>query len=161
VALSKGLVDLGFTMTLGQKYSSDLCCRTLYTDELILAVRPDHPFASYDVVGIRQLEGEPVVTMTREASSPVLTWLERSCHKHGFELRIVRMVSDIETLLLMIEAGMGVAILSRRMVEFYPSYQLKCIPIEDPAPGLDFIAIWPEKSNNPLVSLFIKTLPEG
>jgi DNA-binding transcriptional LysR family regulator len=71
------------------------------------------------------------------------------------------MVSDIETLLLMIEAGMGVAILSRRMVEFYPSYQLKCIPIEDPSPGLDFIAIWPEKSNNPLVSLFIKTLPEG
>ncbi|WP_005037782.1 LysR family transcriptional regulator [Holophaga foetida] len=160
-AVSSNQVDVGFTMSLGQESAGGVHRRTLYTDDLVLALRLDHPLASRDSASLTMLETTPVVTLTREASSPVLNWLERSCHRNGFDLRIVRMVPDVETLLLMIEAGLGVAVISRRMVEFYPQYQVKCLTFADEVPKVRFEAIWHEKSDNPLLSQFLMTLPEG
>lgn len=88
-----------------------------FSDELVLAVHPDHRWAERAKVELEELEGEPFVL--REKGSGTRSVTERILERHGFNLSRVYPVAEMgstEAVRQGVKAGIGIAILSRRAI---------------------------------------------
>ncbi len=91
--------------------------REVSSDELVLAVHPDHRWAGRGKVAPDELEGEPFVL--REHGSGTRTVTEKILEEHGFSFSKVYPVAEMgstEAVRQGIKAGIGAAILSRRAI---------------------------------------------
>lgn len=81
----------------------------LARDELMLFCHRTSPFAERRTVDWKALEGEPLVTLTRDSGIRLLT--EVGFESAGIELVPVHEVGHITTAIALVEAGLGVAVL--------------------------------------------------
>ncbi|WP_115990864.1 LysR family transcriptional regulator [Cohnella lupini] len=82
-------------------------------DELMLVVPKDHPFASFDEIGLDAVIREPMVL--REKGSGTRQIMEEELHRHGVkesELRVVSEFGSTGAVKSAVEAGLGLSILS-------------------------------------------------
>ncbi|MEJ2719406.1 MAG: selenium metabolism-associated LysR family transcriptional regulator [Deltaproteobacteria bacterium] len=94
-----------------------LVLEKLFSDELVLAVFPDHPWAKKRKIDVDQLEGEPFIL--REVGSGTRSVMTRILHDHGFDasrLEVVAEMGSTEAVRQGIKAGIGLSILSYRAV---------------------------------------------
>lgn len=102
-----GQVDCGIgTFHAGEEgISTTLLAR----DSLMVFCASDHPFAQRQTINWRELEGLPVITLTRDSGIRLLVEV-------GFETSRIRLipvyeVAQITTALALVEAGLGVTVL--------------------------------------------------
>ena len=91
--------------------------REAFSDELVMAVYPEHRWADRSKVTLEEVEGEPFVL--REKGSGTRSVTEKILEKHGFNLSQVLAVAEMgstEAVRQAIKAGIGAAILSRRAI---------------------------------------------
>ena len=104
--VARGEVDLGIVRELSDPRVTS---RPLYEDELVLVVRPDHPFAHAPSVHVREMQTVQLILFDRTSSYYSLTnALFRSA---GITPRAVTEVDNVETAKRMVERGLGVALL--------------------------------------------------
>lgn len=85
------------------------------TDELTLIAAPSHPLASLGKVTLKDLNGVPFVVP--EVGSRTRQLVERKLRDAGVSLRIVMQLPGTEGVKKAVEAGLGVAIVSRHAIE--------------------------------------------
>ena len=156
-ALSSNL-DVGFTLILGQDIPSEVSYHLLYSDVASVVVPLDHRWANETSLDLSALNHEPVVTLTRETAPAGMNWLMQTCSKQGFVPNIVRHVSDFETLLLLIETGLGVSVLTRSYVQQYPNFKLHCVELDCEDAVVHIIVFWKKRWENPAVPIFLQQL---
>jgi len=76
------------------------------------------------------------------------------CTQNGFYPNIVREHPRAETRLMMVEAGIGVAVVTS-LIETCSSHNLKFISIKDNDTSLNLIAAWKKTNTNPAISHFL------
>jgi DNA-binding transcriptional LysR family regulator len=81
-----------------------------YRTPLLVAIADDHPLAGKAVVSVRDLRAEPFVTYPREAGTGIYWQVVQLCAKAGFRPRVVREVLESSTIIGLVAAGVGVAI---------------------------------------------------
>lgn len=107
-ALLDGAIDLGI-LRLPLRHAS-LTYRVVERDPLMLALATNHPLASQDEVRIEDLCREAFVTFPEMSGSIVREAVLTQCARAGFIPKSLVEVSDTGTLLSLVAAGIGVAL---------------------------------------------------
>ncbi|MBP2643378.1 MAG: transcriptional regulator AlsR family [Firmicutes bacterium] len=157
-ALVDGSVDIAFTVSDGLERLPGISWKTSrYFYPLSLVVPSEHPLAQKERIHLSALSDEPFIVLSREESPLAYENLRRICVASGFYPKIVCEASMLETLLLMVDIGMGIAIQTKH-TQAYASPSIHYIELE----GSDFyggyVVAWRQKNTNPLVQLFIEVV---
>ena len=95
-----------------------LLLEEIFSDELVLVVFPDHPWAKKRGIHIEELEGQPFIL--RERGSGTRHVMERILEEHGFAVSILSAVAEMgstEAVRQSVKAGIGISIISRQAVD--------------------------------------------
>jgi LysR family transcriptional regulator, benzoate and cis,cis-muconate-responsive activator of ben and cat genes len=108
-ALRTGIIDAGFVrMPLKEEgLSLDL----VHREPFAIVVSKSHPLARLKSLSAAQLSGLPFVTYGRRWAPTFYNHWTEICRKAGFSPTIVQETGEMETALMLVAAGLGVAIL--------------------------------------------------
>lgn len=109
VALEEGRIDVGLTRPLEPPFDRTLQSELLYRDPIVVAMRPDHPFAGR-AVKVQELAEEGIVMCDRKASPVVYDNFVSLCAEEGFLPEIVNTSPTWSGVLTLVEAGEGIAL---------------------------------------------------
>jgi DNA-binding transcriptional LysR family regulator len=108
-ALEDGRIDVGLTRPLDPPFDRTLRSELLYNDPVVVAVRPEHPFAGR-MVHVRELAQQRLVLCERRATPYLFDEFLAMCSLEGFHPQIVNTSSTWSGVLTLVEAGEGVAL---------------------------------------------------
>lgn len=151
-ALNTGELDVVFTLTTGLENIPDLCWEKVYTEYSALVVSYDHPLANEKKVNMTDLAKEMFVLLDRTESPQLFDYIIKMCANSDFYPNIITQ-PHIDTVLLMVEAGLRITILSRHGKE-YASPALRYIAINNSDTTVNLVMVWKANNSNPCIPLF-------
>jgi DNA-binding transcriptional LysR family regulator len=108
-ALEEGVLDIGI-LRIPVPTRTPLKMLTLQTERLLLAVPRGHRLAAASTVHMADLVEEDFIFYTEDAPGLRLAALH-ACEIHGFTPRIAQEAVQVATLISLVEAGLGIALL--------------------------------------------------
>lgn len=105
--LEKGELDVGIIML--SNMSDHLETLPITTGELVVCMPQGHPLSSFSRISMGQLVDQPFVLLQEDTYTRQLVIEE--AEKHHFSPRIVFSSSQIETILGLVEQGIGISVL--------------------------------------------------
>ena len=118
-------LDVGFVE--GEIHSPDLLVTPVLRDRLVLICRTGHPLAGRPSVSLRDLAGVPMVL--REPESGTRQVLDLEFRRLGVAMSVAWECTNSQTILQAVRAGLGVTLLSPRLLERAPG--LAAVPLAD------------------------------
>jgi DNA-binding transcriptional LysR family regulator len=94
-----------------------LIMEEIFSDELVLAVFPEHPWAEKRKIGLNELAGEPFILRERGSGTRVV--MNRILEGHGFDVSQIAVVAEMgstEAVRQGIKSRIGISILSSQAV---------------------------------------------
>ena len=156
----EGALDVGFV---GVK--TDVACKfvPIASDELIVAVPNTEHYRALlrNKVSLRRLLREPMILRTERSGT--MQEIEGFLHRMGIsleELQVVAQINDSELLRFCIVQGLGISILSRRMVEdFIRQERILAVPLGEESLVRHLYMIYREDDYMPdLIKLFVDSV---
>lgn len=152
-AVERGTADLGLKLSSCESYPEHIGRRVLREDHVAAVLPAGHPLAGAGSLRLEQLKDEPFVFLTKEESVIPHDHALRMCREAGFTPNIVASYQNVETVVMMVRAGAGVALLS----PFAPLGGLsgvECVPLTA-APEITLDLLWRKDNPNPAVGLLV------
>jgi DNA-binding transcriptional LysR family regulator len=138
-AIGEGSLDIGFMRCAARPPLADrLTASLLLRERLFVAMRSDHGFATRDSVAMADLAGEAFIAYAADRSGGFTSEAFTLIRAAGVEPRIVQSVRELSTLLGLVGAGLGIAVVSQSLCALQ-SAGLTYLPLLDPAAET---AIW-------------------
>jgi DNA-binding transcriptional LysR family regulator len=106
-SVARGEVEFGINL-LGAS-DPELTFEPLIEDPFVLACRRDHPLANRDLLTWSDLEGQPLVAVSRTSGNRIL--LDAALVRAGVRLSWSYEVTHLSTSLGLVEAGLGISVL--------------------------------------------------
>jgi len=100
-------VDVG--LVTGPASHPDLVLASLYDDEMVLMVYPEHPFARKGQISPEEMNDAPLIFF--ELGSGYRAYLEQVFQQYGISPRVHMELDSIEAMKRMVEVGLGVTII--------------------------------------------------
>ncbi|NRD80894.1 LysR family transcriptional regulator [Bacillus sp. BRMEA1] len=157
-ALNSGELDVVFTFTVGIENITDLSWEKIYTESFALIVSEDHPLAKEKKVQITDLSNELFILLSRTEAPQLFDYILKLCASGGFYPKNVSH-PHFDTVLLQVEANLGITVLSRHGKAF-ASPSLRFIDIEHTVENIDLVMAWKTNNTNPCIPLFLIELQE-
>lgn len=154
-ALASGKIDVGFSLASEVQHVPDLAYKTIDTDSMAVIVPHDHPIASRSSVSLAELASESFVIISREEVPNSFDFLTGLCSQKGFSMNIVKKTTSLEALLILVELGVGLSILSCKM-EASSHSRLRFVPIMDEDAIVNIVVSWNKNNTNPIIPLFLE-----
>jgi DNA-binding transcriptional LysR family regulator len=104
--VSRGDVDLGIVAYPSKR--PQILVTPFREDRLVLICSPHHPFAQFQRISIKKLQGEKFVGFERDVATRRA--LDRILRHHGVKVHYVMEVDNIETIKRVVEIGSGISI---------------------------------------------------
>lgn len=106
-ALHANTIDIGIV---DYPKSTQLIRQDSFTNQrLVLVVYPRHPWAQFDEISLRRLDGQPFISSPKEL--PRHQVLDKLFKKHHVHLRVVHSFDNIEVVKRAIISGVGISII--------------------------------------------------
>lgn len=137
----------------------DLRLRTLSHDALCAALPGGHRLASRRRVSLSDLADEDFVFYEREAGPAVHDTIVSHCRAVGFTPRIVQEAIDVQTIVALVAAKLGVSLLiapTPHTDESAVVYR----PLTDRLPTWEMALAWSVHNHSPVLARLLDTLPE-
>jgi DNA-binding transcriptional LysR family regulator len=150
-------VDIAFTMSFIPQDLTEWESITLFSQPYCVFMNQEHHLAGKESVSIYDLEQEPFVMLDRKESPQGYDHLFRLFTKHGFLPNIVVQAERIETVLMFVEAGLGIAVLPKHL-KVYANPSLRFVEIEEWNHTVDIVVAWKKTNPNPSITLFLDEL---
>lgn len=109
-ALESGAADIGFLRTPGTT-TLDLSFQTILREPIAVALPAGHPLAGQPRVALASLADEPFVASPRPLGQGFHDQLVQLCQTAGFAPRVVQHGRQLQTLVALVAAGFGIALL--------------------------------------------------
>jgi DNA-binding transcriptional LysR family regulator len=158
-ALKNKELDIAFTSSFGLQNIPNLDLLKIYSDLSSVVVHQDHPFATREMIKIAELTDESFITLKRQVSPQAHDRFLQMCTDSGFSPTIVNQTSYLDTVLLLVEAGMGIAVMPKS-VRSIASPGLRFLEIEGKVSQFDLVAAWKKTNPNPSIPYFIKEIED-
>lgn len=133
--LLDGKLELGL---IGARWDDrKIVLEEIFSDELVLAVYPEHPLARKNEVNLEEIAGEPFIL--RERGSGTRLVMKHALEEHGFavsRLSVVAEMGSTEAVRQGIKARIGISILSSRALA--EDIEHKCL-VAVPLKGFRFL----------------------
>jgi DNA-binding transcriptional LysR family regulator len=114
-ALGAGTIDAGFVRLPVERAPASLAVKAILREPLILALPKRHPLGKRAKVAVRTLAAEPFILFPRHAAPGLYDQIEGICRRAGFRPSVAQEASQIQTIISLVSAGLGVAIVPRSM----------------------------------------------
>jgi DNA-binding transcriptional LysR family regulator len=114
-AIAEGEVDAGVVGLGAQPLPPEVRARVVAVEPLVLAVARDHPLGARRTITLAGLREQPMITLT--PGSGLRTLLEAACDDAGFAPRVTAEAGDLGSLVELVAAGLGVAVVPRSAAE--------------------------------------------
>jgi DNA-binding transcriptional LysR family regulator len=154
-ALRSGDFDIGLTFSIALSGTESLFCKPLYKEPICAVVPASHPLAARPTLVIADLKDYPLILMDRKAGATVRLWFEKAFAAARFTPSSIREAGDVESLLLMVKAGLGPALMNTRTVALFPNLGLVCRDITDMG-YVETLIVWRDPKSNPAIPIFVK-----
>lgn len=154
--VEEGRVEAG---VVGARPSSRaLVARELMSDEIVVAVPPEHPWAGRKNVAVADVQTEPLIV--RERGSGSREALERALAEVQLDLAAFRVVGEMgstQAIKQAVRAGVGVTFISGRAVEDECRAKLlACLKLKDLSVSRSFYLVaHRERTRSPLADAFV------
>ena len=125
-------LDLGIIGSSEEKLRApELVSRTLFKDEVVVAVSPAHTLAGRDSIRVKELEGHGVIVSLKNTVSRQA--IENFFHKSSLACTIAYEIGDnLSMMKAMVEKNLGIAFFSRLEIEREAGMGwIKMLPVED------------------------------
>lgn len=156
-AVRAGELDLAYLAPDAARLPDGVTVFATWHEDLVLITAPGHPLASAGHTLIQDLAGEPFVDF--RAGIGLETAVRRLADHCGLERRITCDVTQIRMLVDLVRAGIGVAIVPRRVGE---EAGLPCLAIRQPEPGRTVVLVGRAPApRNPAAKALLSQLTGG
>jgi DNA-binding transcriptional LysR family regulator len=108
-SVARGEVEFGINLLGGS--DPELSFEPLLEDPFVLACRRDHPLAAQSLLTWSDLEGQPLVAVSRTSGNRIM--LDAALVRAGVRLSWSYEVTHLSTSLGLVEAGLGISVLPR------------------------------------------------
>lgn len=108
VALPRGEIDVGILRP--PVGNPELRVHTVLEEHLVLAVPGRHPLAKQRKAALEAVAAEPFVLVSPQGSPFLHARILSMCEARGFSPRVVQSAAQLHTIMALVAAGMGVAI---------------------------------------------------
>lgn len=153
--LSSGHYDLIITLDFDVEDEPEFQTWVMYKKAPAIVMQKKHPLAGKQALTLDDLKNENFVVISRQESPGGYQRLIDSCTSMGFTPRIVREPRSLESLLLCVEMGMGIAMLDQNTrLELSP--YITTIPQN--APPMAVVAAAMRTEQRPLVRNVVELL---
>ncbi|HEY0162490.1 MAG TPA: LysR substrate-binding domain-containing protein [Edaphobacter sp.] len=153
-ALVRGEIDIGFSRRLEPEFRSELASELIHQDPIVAIVPKGHPVAP-GPVDLRDLAHEPFVLSSRDVSPSVFDKVIELCAEAGFSPRIASISSVWSSVVLMVQAGEGVALLPLNQQQTR-ARDLAFCPLKAKNAFVEFVMVWSPHHDNDLNRNFRK-----
>jgi DNA-binding transcriptional LysR family regulator len=136
----------------------DLRLHTLSHDELYAALPGGHPLARRRRVSLSDLADENFVFYEREAGPAVHDTIVGHCRAAGFSPRIVQEAVDVQTIVALVAANLGVSLLiapTPHTDEAAVVYR----PLVDRLPSWEMALAWSMHNHSPVLARLLEVTP--
>ena len=107
-ALKDGSLDIGFIRT--PITVEDLIIQPIFSETLSVILPLLHPLAASENIRLEDLAGEPFISFCRNCAPGLFDCIVGLCNKEGFSPRIVHESSQINSVVRLVESGLGYSI---------------------------------------------------
>ncbi|WP_240421317.1 LysR family transcriptional regulator [Paenibacillus periandrae] len=156
-ALQHEELNIGFMYSFGLERYPEMEYFNVFQDTLELVMSERHTLSGKSSIKLSDLAKEPFLHMSRNISPLSYEVTLNTCQKNGFTPDVIHESPQTDSLLMLIEAGVGITILPS-YVSSQKSPSLRFIDIEGDETKIDMIAAWNKKNNNPAIRLFLEEL---
>ncbi len=127
-----------------------------FKEQFCVAVNARHPLSSRDAISLLDIASEPMLTLHLDQSAEP-RYLMQCCVNAGFEPTIFQEAAEPQTLLAMVGAGLGVALMPEPTSRIgWPG--VRFLPINEHAPSANLYISYPAQDDAPVVRAFLKIL---
>ena len=153
-AVEAGEIDVGIVR--GPVWNAGLAGRLIATESLLLALPGEHRLAGEEAVRLADLRDDGFITYPADRGAGLYEETLRLCHDAGFEPKIVQEANEITTIIGMVAAGLGVAIVPASVGAVAPDGVV--YRPTDPRAELERWAVWRESAPLGVVHAFVRSL---
>jgi DNA-binding transcriptional LysR family regulator len=155
-SLYSGDLDIAFIVGSDKEVDPDLFRTIVMQDKLGVALSAGHPLAGRKKLSLSELADEPFVAMARSENHNVFDFFLGLCSDAGFIPNIVYQPTMLETVLLLVESGLGITTLSPLAgTGAYPNIRIIPMDVDHP---IYLMAVWEKENKNPAIPTFLETL---
>jgi DNA-binding transcriptional LysR family regulator len=158
-SLLRGDIDCAYTLSHDTKNISDISSFTVWSRPLNVAMSCNHPLASRESIRIEDLAGCPFVLIMPDTYNLGMIHVNYLCKNAGFTPIVAAMVSNINSLLMLVNSNIGVALTAQtaaynspKGVKFFPVLANESSQIET-----EIAILWKTNNANPAIPLFVET----
>ena len=112
-SLAAGTIDVGFLRLPVEDAPAALVVKPILREALILALPKRHPLVRLGAVPVRALAKEPFILFPRHVAPGLYDQIGEICRRAGFKPAIAQEAMQIQTIISLVSAGLGVAIVPR------------------------------------------------
>ena len=158
-ALTFGRIDVGFTSPLPKTQAGRFVQDKVYRDCVVAVLPARHALAESRKIGLKKLANENWVFLSRSTAPEIVDGFTLLCANAGFSPRVINEPTRMQTVLVMVAAGIGVSV-APGCVRSLHQPGVKFIPIQpDPAP-IDLVAARPAGEPPPTVAALLEILQQ-
>jgi DNA-binding transcriptional LysR family regulator len=158
-AFDREKIDIGFMRAMAASDEKNFTQERIYRDCLMLAVPETHALAKNRQVRLEKFARENFVMFKRSEAPKLFDQMTQLCAKAGFIPQIVSEPPMIQTLLMSVAAGIGVAIVPG-CVRSFRQPGVTILPVRPASPVIDFVQIRPKGAPSPTVSAWLELVRE-
>jgi DNA-binding transcriptional LysR family regulator len=144
-------LDIIFTLSFENDDSLGALFNTVHKGNSYIVMEASNPLAKQENVTIKDLKDEAFVIISRDESPNGFDAIVSTCRKNGFTPKIVKQLPNVESVLLCVEMGIGVAFFNSK-VRISNMDNLKLFKVEDVF--VNVIIAWKKENMNPGIPLF-------
>ena len=160
--LLEGDFDIAFMLSTEKKAPPGIIWEILKQDALTAVVPVDHPLAERSSISLNELKNEPFIFFSRSVNRKFFDFVIQMCAEYQFRPNVINQPNLLETVLVLIESGFGVSILSP-FADIGNQPNIRFIPLERKY-SIYLGVAWNNENQNPLIPYFIdqiKSFKEG
>jgi DNA-binding transcriptional LysR family regulator len=150
-ALLDNEVDVGFVAKVEVESANEFAFEPVMDVELRLAIALEHPLSKLRRIPVAKLQEERLVIFKRSAAPATHDLLLRVCRSAGFEPNVVKQSDRPQSILDLVAAGVGVAILPEHFQRYQADFVMR--PLIPRPPKISLCMVW--RQNDTSVALHV------
>src|SRR5215207_3046242 len=154
--LQSGELDLGLSIL--PSPVAGLTMRPVFREPLIAAVPANHRLAGRRRTTLRSLAQEPFIQFPREMAPGLYDLAIAACQKAGFTPHLAQEAIQMQTILGLVAAGLGVALVPQCMSKLQRS-DVRYLALDARGFEVETVALWQSENRAPALAALIAELP--
>ena len=114
--------------------------QSIRCEPLVALIRAGHPLAGRDTIDLTALRDQPLILF--EAGFAINRIIIEGCARHGFAPRIVARSAQVDFVVELVAAGMGIAFLPRMIAAQRPHERVRAVVLDEPATDWHLAMLW-------------------